>query len=233
MPLHIYQKKRNFKKTPEPQGKLSRTYKSTHLYVIQKHDASHLHYDFRLELNGVLLSWAVPKGPSLDPAVKRLAMHVEDHPIKYGSFEGIIPQGEYGGGTVMLWDHGKWICEDKNPAAAYKKGVLSFSLEGKKLKGKWKLIRIKNDDKTWLLFKVKDEFSKTSNQYDVLIEEPNSITTNRSLEEIANNKKKSKNSLFPRNHQSSPLPSSIHPQLATLVDQPPSGKEWLHEIKFD
>ena len=142
MKLKIYNKKRNFKKTKEPKGKVSHQYKN--LYVIQKHAASHLHYDFRLELNGVLLSWAVPKGPSLDPTVKRLAMHVEDHPVEYGHFEGIIPKGEYGGGTVMLWDKGLWIPEDENPMLAYKKGHLRFQLKGTKLKGRWSLIRFNN-----------------------------------------------------------------------------------------
>src|SRR5438445_6868460 len=120
MTLSKYKKKRNFDQTPEPKGKiLKRKVKknktSPFLYFIQEHDSSHLHYDFRLELNGVLLSWAVPKGPCLDPDVKRLAVHVEDHPIEYGSFEGTIPKGQYGGGTVMLWDTGKWIPEDNNP----------------------------------------------------------------------------------------------------------------------
>ncbi|HEX2549634.1 MAG TPA: DNA polymerase ligase N-terminal domain-containing protein, partial [Gammaproteobacteria bacterium] len=116
MSLKKYREKRDFKKTSEPAGKVSHRYKN--LFVIQKHAASHLHYDFRLEMNGVLLSWAVPKGPCLDSTVKRLAMHVEDHPVEYGHFEGIIPKGEYGGGTVMLWDTGTWKCLDENPRAA-------------------------------------------------------------------------------------------------------------------
>src|SRR5437762_1566210 len=111
MTLTKYKQKRNFHKTPEPKGKVKKRKSSKLLYIIQKHAASHLHYDFRLELNGVLLSWAVPKGPCLDPNVKRLAMHVEDHPVEYGTFEGIIPKGQYGGGTVMLWDKGEWISE--------------------------------------------------------------------------------------------------------------------------
>src|SRR5438552_2440161 len=130
MGLTEYKRKRHFQSTPEPAGKKSRT--AGRSFVVQKHAASHLHYDFRLELDGVLKSWAVPKGPSLDPAVKRLAMHVEDHPVEYGSFEGIIPQGQYGGGTVMLWDRGDW--EPIGDAAeGYRKGRLKFRLHGEKL----------------------------------------------------------------------------------------------------
>src|SRR5712672_395738 len=120
MALELYRKKRDFKTTPEPKGKLAKAKRRDHLFVIQKHAASRLHYDFRLELNGVLLSWAVPKGPSLDPADKRLAMHVEDHPIEYGAFEGVIPKDQYGSGTVMLWDRGTWHPKD-DPAAGYAK----------------------------------------------------------------------------------------------------------------
>lgn len=127
MTLKVYQKKRDFKKSPEPKGKSSQTKQSKNLYLIQKHAARHLHYDFRLELNGVLLSWAVPKGPSLDPKVKRLAIHVEDHPVEYGSFEGIIPKGQYGGGTVMMWDKGKWFCEEKILQKLMKMGNCAFN----------------------------------------------------------------------------------------------------------
>src|ERR1700752_196766 len=136
MSLVKYRKKRDFKISPEPSGKPSPSAAKPPrelLYVIQKHRASQLHYDFRLEFNGVLLSWAVPKGPCLDPSVKRLAMHVQDHPVEYGSFEGIIPKGQYGGGTVMLWDQGNWISEDKDPGEAYQKGNMTFELNGKKL----------------------------------------------------------------------------------------------------
>src|SRR5579872_1349012 len=132
MALQLYHQKRNFKATPEPKGK--RAKKKNTIFIIQKHAARHLHYDFRIELNGVLLSWAVPKGPSLDPNIKRLAMHVEDHPLEYASFEGIIPKNQYGGGTVMLWDKGKWFCEEENVNKAYADGNLTFSLEAAKLK---------------------------------------------------------------------------------------------------
>src|SRR3982750_1654585 len=140
MALELYRKKRNFKTTPEPAGRVARRRADELQFVIQKHAASPLPYDFRLELNGVLLSWAVPKGPSLDPADKRLAMHVEDHPIEYGDFEGTIPKGQYGGGTVMLWDRGSWTpigdAED-----GYKSGHLKFELNGDKLHGRWALVK--------------------------------------------------------------------------------------------
>jgi len=249
MKLKKYRSKRNFKKTTEPVGKISRSKKR--LYVIQKHAASHLHYDFRLELNGVLVSWAVPKGPCLDPTIKRLAVHVEDHPIEYGSFEGIIPKGQYGGGTVMLWDRGRWIPNDKDPALAYQKGDLNFTLEGKKLNGQWKLLRIYQDDKTWLLIKKKDKYAKSLKQYDVLTEKPNSVLTQKTINEIAESQSTArKNTLTKKTCQhkqpaksainkllsklkSAPMPKMISPQLATLVDQPPTGKQWLHEIKLD
>src|SRR5437868_12799709 len=145
MALEKYREKRNFSTTPEPSGsgetdRKATGKKSDRFFCVQKHLASHLHYDFRLELNGVLLSWAVPKGPSLDPADKRLAMHVEDHPIEYGSFEGIIPAKQYGGGTVLLWDRGTWIPKG-DPVAGYAKGHLKFELDGEKLKGGWTLVK--------------------------------------------------------------------------------------------
>jgi bifunctional non-homologous end joining protein LigD len=248
MTLKAYHQKRNFKKTPEPKGKPLSTKKIKHLYVIQKHAASHLHYDFRLELNGVLLSWAIPKGPSLDPNIKRLAMHVEDHPLEYGSFEGIIPKGQYGGGTVMLWDKGEWICQETDPTTAYKNGNLKFTLKAEKLNGAWKLIRINHNDKTWLLIKAKDQYAKT---YDITTKKPNSVLTQQSIDEITANYKKiwgkkglvknPKKEIIPKkaalqikiNLPQSPFPKVISPQLATLVDKPPTGKQWLHEIKFD
>jgi bifunctional non-homologous end joining protein LigD len=200
MRLTDYKKKRDFKKTPEPKTKKATQSAHKKLYVIQKHDASHLHYDFRLEHKGVLLSWAVPKGPSLDPSVKRLAVHVEDHPLQYGSFEGTIPKGQYGAGTVEIWDRGEWQSLDANPTKAYHQGAMIFLLKGKKLKGKWKLVRINKNDKTWLLIKVDDKYAKSQDDAELV---------------------------------PSKFPKMISPELATLADQPPSGKNWLHEIKFD
>jgi len=168
MALEEYRRKRDFKKTPEPPPVVpAKKATGTRFFCVQKHLASHLHYDFRLEHNGVLLSWAVPKGPSLDPTTKRLAMHVEDHPIEYGDFEGVIPSG-YGAGIVMLWDRGTWTPEVDDVDAALKKGDLKFTLDGYKLKGSWVLVRTSgrypgarggNDGRSWLLIKHRDDWS--------------------------------------------------------------------------
>jgi bifunctional non-homologous end joining protein LigD len=187
--LKKYQSKRNFDVTSEPSGSgLKRSSPKTALaYVIQKHQASHLHYDFRLEWNGVLLSWAIPKGPALDPSVKRLAAAVEDHPVEYGSFEGVIPEGEYGGGTVMLWDYGTWKPEVPDVDAALRKGELKFTLNGKKLKGSWVLVRTKggfggSSKPQWLLIKHRDQYASTD---DVLAKKPRSVSSNRLMADIA------------------------------------------------
>jgi bifunctional non-homologous end joining protein LigD len=188
MGLQEYKRKRHFDRTPEPAG--TKHAQAGRSFVVQKHAASHLHYDFRLELDGVLKSWAVPKGPSLDPSVKRLAMHVEDHPVEYGSFEGIIPQGEYGGGTVMLWDQGEWEPVG-DPDAGYRAGRLKFRLDGQKLRGLWVLVRTggrnqsEKDQRRWLLFKERDEEAVPETDSDVLEEKPLSVTTGRNLDEIA------------------------------------------------
>ena len=189
MALNEYRKKRDFKISPEPSGEKAapKAPKSSLIYVVQKHRASQLHYDFRLEYNGTLLSWAIPKGPSLDPSVKRLAMQVEDHPIEYANFEGVIPEGEYGGGTVMIWDQGTWTPESPDVAAALEKGDLKFTLHGKKLKGSWVFVRTRgygSSSKTsWLLIKHRDEFA--SSKVDVVQEMPRSVVSNRLLAEIA------------------------------------------------
>ncbi len=160
MALDEYRAKRDFKKSPEPSGKpLKSRPRSKLFFCVQKHLASHLHYDLRLEHNGVLLSWAVPKGPSLDPSVKRLAMHVEDHPIEYGEFEGVIPEG-YGAGLVMLWDRGTWSPEATDVDQALRKGDLKFTLDGYKLKGSWVLVRTRGGNgRSWLLIKHRDDWS--------------------------------------------------------------------------
>ena len=187
MGLTEYRKKRRFDVTSEPAGaKTPRGAKAKKLsYVIQKHRATALHYDFRLEWNGVLLSWAVPKGPSLDPSVKRMAMPTEDHPIEYAKFEGIIPEGEYGGGTVMIWDNGTWTAESPDVDAALKKGDLKFRLDGRKLHGSWVLVRIRAREggrPPWLLIKHRDEFASKA---DIAEDEPRSVVSKRILAEIA------------------------------------------------
>jgi bifunctional non-homologous end joining protein LigD len=178
-PLKDYAKKRGFAVTPEPRGKIAARSKRT--FVIQKHRASALHYDFRLEADGVLKSWAVPKGPSLDPAVKRLAMAVEDHPVEYGSFEGVIPEGEYGGGTVMLWDNGTYEADVDDVGKALRAGELRFTLDGKKLHGGWVLVR--TGGRKWLLMKRKD--AAASKTVDIATEKPRSVATRRLLAGIA------------------------------------------------
>jgi bifunctional non-homologous end joining protein LigD len=189
MALEKYREKRNFKKTPEPQGSRATSHKSAaktgqRFFCVQKHLASHLHYDFRLEHNGVLLSWAVPKGPSLDPAIKRLAMHVEDHPVEYGEFEGVIPEG-YGAGIVMLWDRGTWAPESADVEAALEKGDLKFTLDGVKLKGSWVLVRTRGprdpSGRSWLLIKHRDDWS---GPIDIAEFAPLSVKSGNDLPEI-------------------------------------------------
>ncbi|MDP1835662.1 MAG: non-homologous end-joining DNA ligase [Chlamydiales bacterium] len=221
--LGPYDSKRSFHSTPEPGANLAPTKRHGRRFVVQKHDASHLHYDFRLELNGVLKSWAVPKGPSLNPKDKRLAIMVEDHPYDYRTFEGIIPKGNYGAGTVMVWDEGTYYAmpsdEPSQVEAALKKGHLQVFLEGKKLKGAFDLIRLKTDDKSWLLVKKHDEFAEEDFSFD-----EKSVLTSRSLDQIKGGKPGKKDS---------PMPHDITPMLCTLVEEPFDDKEWLFEIKWD
>ena len=200
MALEEYKRKRNFSKTPEPEGKVAPRKGTERFFCVQKHLASHLHYDFRLEHNGVLLSWAVPKGPSLDPKTKRLAMKVEDHPFDYGEFEGVIPEG-YGAGIVMLWDRGTWTPETDDIEAALKKGDLKFTLNGYKLKGSWVLVRTggrssppssgerksgrwgdpRGDARSWLLIKHRDDWSGV---LDITEFAPKSVKSNGDFEDI-------------------------------------------------
>src|SRR3954463_8219345 len=179
MSLQKYWLKRDFKETPEPRGEVTKSTKQL-AYYIQRHHATRLHYDFRLELNGTLKSWAVPKGPSLDPADKRLAVHVEDHPLSYGTFEGEIPKGQYGGGQVVLWDKGIWKPLG-DPEKGYRDGNLKFELQGEKLAGKWALVRMKPrpdesaDKENWLLIKEKDDEAKTGEESHITDLRPESV----------------------------------------------------------
>ncbi len=247
MALEEYKRKRDFKITAEPPGKVKKSGKKLS-FVIQKHDATRLHYDFRLEFGGVLWSWAVTRGPSFNPKDKRLAVRTEDHPLAYGEFEGIIPEGEYGGGTVMLWDQGEWIPE-VDAAEGIKKGSLKFTLKGKRLQGKWALVRMHTPDKreNWLLIKEKDDYANTRKKAETFLDEwAYSVTSGRKMEEIAEAKevwssKKGKKEISKVKAKSKTGAADVkklikkYPavQLATLVDQPPQGKNWIHEVKFD
>ena len=264
--LGPYRKKRDFKRTPEPAPSEISEARAGFSFVVQKHAARRLHYDFRLELNGVLKSWAVTKGPSFDPADKRLAVHVEDHPLEYGSFEGVIPKGQYGGGTVMVWDRGHWEPEG-DPEKGYAKGKLSFHLSGERLKGRWTLARMggraarEEGYKNWLLIKSSDEWARPG-EGDLLVQDENarSVASQRTMAEIAqaadrvwtsegevapSEVSRRAGSAAPRKPPTWPfdpaslgtpapeLPEFVPPELATLVDKPPTGEDWVHEIKFD
>ncbi len=244
-PLDRYVAKRDFDITPEPRGVKARRGKSLG-FVIQKHWASHLHYDFRLEHNGVLLSWAVPKGPSLDPRDKRMAVHVEDHPVSYGSFEGTIPEKQYGAGTVIVWDHGTWAPVG-SVDAGLKQGKLVFQLHGEKLAGLWELVRIsKPGDKrdNWLLFKKRDDWAKSHDDHDVTLALPDSVlqrplglAEDRATARVATPAPvDDTEDDVPAALKKAPraaLPETLSPQLATLSKGLPGAGDWLHEFKFD
>jgi bifunctional non-homologous end joining protein LigD len=230
--LAEYAAKRHFSTTPEP-GPAVNPAGPALSYVVHKHAASRLHYDLRLELDGVYLSWAVPKGPSLDPADKRLAVHVEDHPVAYGGFEGVIPEGEYGGGTVMLWDRGTWRPDHGDPRQHLAQGHLKFDLLGERLKGKWMLVRTKGygSGESWLLFKERDAEARPRGEFDALQEWTTSVATGRTMDEIASSDDPDPARLSHTRKAKAPL--VIEPALATLVPAAPEGDEWAHEIKFD
>ena len=253
-PLREYNRKRDFTRTKEPAGKRGRM--TGNSFVVQKHDATRLHYDFRLEMDGVLKSWAVTRGPSLDPADKRLAVRTEDHPLSYGTFEGTIPKGEYGGGTVMLWDEGTWEPVPGKSARDLAKGHLHFILHGERMKGEWLLIRLKprpgeGKRENWLLRKIDDAYAGPAE--DLTARELTSVSSGRTMGQIASDappislkgkrgkafdaamakaKKAMPARVRPKVSTGKP-PAFRAPQLATLVDAVPSGNNWLHEIKYD
>ena len=257
MALTEYRRKRDFAKTPEPAGVVARKTAARPLsFVIQKHAARRLHYDFRLELDGVLKSWAVPKGPSLDPAEKRLAVHVEDHPLEYGGFEGVIPERQYGAGTALIWDRGTWTPLDPDPEAAYAKGNLKFVLDGEKLHGKWALVRMGGKhagrhNENWLLIKERDAAAMPQSGDAIVADNPRSVATGRALEEIAadrdrvwgpNGEERGPAAADPKPQariarvpgaKKGRMAADPKPQLATAADQAPDGPQWFHEIKYD
>jgi len=240
--IETYNRKRDFSKTREPKGRKLKGKGDS--FVVQKHQASRLHWDFRLELDGVLKSWAVPKGPSLDPGQNRLAMRTEDHPLDYGDFEGTIPKSEYGGGTVMLWDRGRWIPEpSKDPSKTIEEGHLHFTLEGERMKGDWVMFRLKpkpgEKAEPWMLKKVTDAFADAEDG-ELLVENcTTSVTTGRTMAEIASgtdewrsNRGGQKGGRAKKKGSTAPPPFQ-ELQLATLVDEVPAGSGWIHEYKYD
>src|SRR3954451_1187639 len=276
--LSTYRKKRDFGKTAEPAGDVKVAPAKQRRFVIQKHDATRLHYDLRLEYDGVFKSWAVTKGPSLDPHDKRLAVEVEDHPLDYGDFEGTIPKGQYGGGTVLLWDRGYWTSDD--PERGFRKGDLKFTLEGQKLHGSWVLVRMRNDRTggkrtNWLWIKHRDEYAREGEANDIL-ENDRSVASGRAMEQIAAGKGKAPKPFMSAKNGAgkadavwqsnrgdaaearaakkksnghdaarkpagaaakvatvASIPEFVSPQLCTLLERPPGGEGWAHEIKLD
>jgi bifunctional non-homologous end joining protein LigD len=276
MPLEEYAAKRRFEKTPEPAPQAGTSRFPPNYFCVQRHDATRLHYDFRLEIDGVLKSWAVPKGPTLDPSLKHFAAHVEDHPLDYGDFEGNIPKGNYGAGSVMLWDRGTFtLLGDVGGLEQIARGDLKFQLHGEKLKGDFALVHMKGRGKgnEWLILKKRDASAGTG--WDVEAH-AYSVLSGRTQAEIASNlparetkrdtagdtervwatsppakrgakaaaapavpvpaKKKSKAKLdlaSIKGARKAEMPSALEPMLATLVDKPPRGEEWLYEVKWD
>ena len=235
--LQEYERRRDFARTPEPRG--GRAAGVGARFVIQKHAARRLHYDLRLEMDGVLKSWAVPKGPSLDPDEKRLAVHVEDHPLDYADFEGVIPEKQYGAGAVMVWDAGTWEAVG-DAQEGYRKGTLHFRLSGTRLRGEWVLARMHGieageNKENWLLLKVRDEYARPGADGEDV--HAVSVLSGRTLEEIARHPEFTWSEAGKARAEPPPapgrLPAMIRPQLATLVERPPEGSAWLHEIKFD
>ena len=280
-PLEIYRAKRDFTKTKEPSGRKRVAHAERLRFVIQKHAATRLHYDLRLEYDGVFKSWAVTRGPSLDPHERRLAVEVEDHPLDYGDFEGVIPKGQYGGGTVMLWDRGYWELEKgKSIADGLKKGHLSFTFDGKRLRGGWSLVRIHNDRNggkrnNWLLIKHDDDTAHPGDDDALLEDNDTSVASGRPMEKIAEGKGRAPTPFITKTKgkaaavwksskaqertlelsakplpklvgapakapkrvvhgkRAAAMPEFVEPELTRLVDRPPEGVNWVHEIKFD
>lgn len=246
--LKEYARKRDFSGTPEPSGEGVAGSAEEHAFVVQKHDASHLHYDFRLEIDGVLKSWAVPKGPCLDPSVKRLAIQVEDHPLDYARFEGHIPEGHYGAGDVIVWDEGHWT-PIGDPREGLTSGHLKFRLHGSKLVGSWNLVRTRMPGRQpqWFLIKGRDDQARDFPRFDILAEAPLSVVTGQALpsEAATMDKAPPRRAKAAKAQKTVPqkkaeqkkaatakMPAALSPQLATLVDAPPAG-DWRYEIKLD
>jgi DNA ligase D len=230
--LSTYRAKRRFDETPEPKGGAAGD--GDQIFVIQKHHARRMHYDLRLEMGGTLKSWAVPEGPCLDPKVRRFAKLVEDHPLEYAKFEGRIPAGNYGAGTVIVWDRGTYVTL-KDPEQGLADGEVKFRLNGVKLTGGWTLVRLKDDPTNWLLIKERDPSARPLAEYDVLVAEPNSVVSGRPVDEepVVRKRPAAPKAAKIPGAVAAPFPTKWRPQLADTADAPPKTKGWLHEIKYD
>ncbi|MEJ0065191.1 MAG: DNA polymerase ligase N-terminal domain-containing protein [Caulobacteraceae bacterium] len=231
--LGAYRAKRRFSQTPEPKGGAAPS--DELMFVVQKHHARHMHYDLRLQIGDTLKSWAVPEGPCLDPKVRRFAKLVEDHPLEYATFEGRIPDGNYGAGMMIVWDRGAWVTLT-DPAELLAKGEIKFRLAGEKLGGGWMLKRLPDDPTNWLLIKERDPDARPLADYDVLAELPNSIITGKPVDEApAAPRKRPPRKVAAKiaGAVAAPMPTRWKPQLAAQADAAPRGKEWVHEIKHD
>ena len=239
MGLREYKRKRDFQKTREPAGRKEKPSKENPKFVVQKHRASRLHYDVRLEMEGVLRSWAVPKGPSLRPHDKRLAVQVEDHPMEYADFEGVIPEGEYGAGKVIVWDRGRYEYSgvERDEVDAWRKGELEFRLRGQKLKGHWMLVKMKGrGDNQWLLFKKEDRYAEPAT--DITKDAPESVVSGREVDEVGEEQSVTWHTRVQRLLQElqivpSEIRGRIRPMLPTLTDAVPEGANWIYEMKYD
>ncbi|HWA62019.1 MAG TPA: DNA ligase D [Caulobacteraceae bacterium] len=231
--IDAYRAKRRFRETPEPRG--GEAAGGEAIFVVQKHHARRMHYDLRLQMGGTLKSWAVPEGPCLDPKVRRFAKLVEDHPLEYATFEGRIPAGNYGAGTVIVWDRGTWVTL-ADPEAALAAGEIKFRLAGEKLGGGWMLKRLPDDPTNWLLIKERDIAARPIDEFDVVVEQPDSVVTGRPVDEPPPPPRKAaprKTAAKIPGAVAAPMPARWKPQLAGQADQAPKGKGWIHEIKYD
>ena len=242
MALETYRAKRKFDRTPEPKG--GKAESDERIFVVQQHHARRMHYDFRLQIGDALKSWAVPQGPCLDPKVRRLAKLVEDHPLDYAGFEGRIPAGNYGAGTVIVWDRGTWVTLADDPNEALKDGELKFRLVGEKLSGGWTLVRLPDDPTNWLLIKERDIAARPISEFDIAKELPNSVISGKPVDDVDAAAAPPSREAAPKTHtppkaaklpgaRAADFPKRWSPQLASSADAAPKGEGWLHEIKYD
>lgn len=237
-PLDKYRKKRDFGTTPEPEGRPDASTKPSQRFVVQEHSATRLHYDLRLEIDGLLKSWAIPRGPTLDPAEKRLAVATEDHPLEYAEFEGVIPRGQYGAGNMIVWDRGSYECigKETDPSKAFRNGTIDLRLHGEKLKGMWLLVRLQGEEDQWLFFKKQDQYADSS--VDLCRDMPESVLSGLRVEELTEGTGTGWDSRLDRLLsellvERAQTPENVRPMLATLASRVPAGRNWVYQLKYD